>query len=204
MEICALYALHRDVRGDVRNRNLTMVPLQSFNFFSTFFIILHWCHIRCVRSHLSHPKWTSGRTSERTARGRRVRWEEEDVGRRISVSVIFSLLNQPVILPVKIHVHLCDSMCELLFVCLCVWTLFSLAESILQLECLFDSVNFSGKTLCNWTKQKVSPQKKKVYMCMCVWLCVCLLISNKWKNAINLPGHLWRDGGTLRFFTNIN
>lgn len=65
------------------------------------------------------------------------------------MSVIFSLPNQPVILPVKIHVHLCDSMCELLFVCLCVWTLFSLAESILQLECLFDSVNFSGKTLCN-------------------------------------------------------
>lgn len=175
MEICALYALYRDVRGDVRNRNLTMVPLQSFNFFSTFFIILHRCHIRCVRSHLSHPKWTSGRTSESTARGRRVRWEEEDVGRRISVSVIFSLLNQPVILPVKIHVHLCDSMCELLFVCLCVWTfLFSLAESILQLECLFDSVNLSGKTLCNWTKQKVSPQKKKVYMCM--WVCACVTV----------------------------
>lgn len=33
MEICALYALHPDVRGDVRNRNLTMVPLQSFHFF---------------------------------------------------------------------------------------------------------------------------------------------------------------------------
>lgn len=172
MKICALYALHRDVRGDVRNRNLTMVPLQSFHF---FFIILHWCHIRCVRSHLSHPKWTSGRTLERTARGRGVRWEEEDVCRRISVSVIFSLPNQPVILPVKIHVHLCDSMCELLFVCLCVWTLFSLAESILQLECLFDSVNFSGKTLCNWTKQKVSPQKKKgVHVHVCVTVCVSL------------------------------
>lgn len=120
-----------------------------------------------VTSH--SPKVNIRRILRERRGGLKVGWEKE-VERRISVSVVSSLLNQPVILPVRTHVHLYDSVCECLLSLQSNWI-------CLQLQCLFDSVNLavSGKTCFNWInlydKNKcLWSQRKRVYFFVCVWL----------------------------------
>lgn len=140
-----------------------------------------------VRSHFRDPKWTSG--------GRHVRLGGR---RRISVSLVSLVLNQPVILLVGTRARVRDD------------------SSTVEPDLLSSSSNclllLTCKILFGWIKKKKKkddchPRGKASASIRRAWVRACaqvFWVGKKWKNAINLPGHLWRDGNTLWFFTIIN
>lgn len=164
-----------------------------------------WCHIGWRRSHLSHPKWTSVGSSARGEAGLGGREEE---ARKEDFCVTCFLIAQS-----SSHSACRDT---------CIHTTAGVGASVaasprsephfvpqLGFACsLVAPVNSAVAMKDERGGKMVSPPLPSVEEeCASIQracVCVCLWDGNKWKNAINLPGHLGRDGSTLRFFTNIN
>lgn len=171
------------------------VPLPTCLSFLTLWS-LRWCVTSDERGHISVTQMNIRRTSERL--GVEVRWEKDFC---VSCFLIAQSAS-----------HTRHDTCASIWVCAW-WVLCSQTESVLQPGALILWTWLSqGRHIkLNTSESVLRPRGKQwrptslcVFSCACMCVIVSPWVGYKWKNAINLPGHLWRDGSTLRFFTNIN